>query len=343
MLFKRLYISLKTLQVQADCADKKTPLFNVARKASFFPSFRRMAHSKMEASFTLEAAVGMPVLIMAVCSFFWLIMVFRLQISLQGAMWEVAEELSGYAYLYEQIRNMDNDEAEYIRLNETGIERWLVGGITEEYIEERLAANIGRDSGIWRLISGGADGIEVKSMYGIPDMAGAIDIVVVYEAVNPFIPVPAGGIKLVQRCYLKAWLGVDFRDEERPEEFAYVAETGQVYHIYSDCTYLKPNVKLAACNLGYVTAAENKIYKPCEVCIGKGFAVLTNVAVYVSDTGDKYHKDISCRTLKRTVYEIPLDEAVKKYRKCIRCEKREEKENASEDNGAYIFGNRYSY
>ncbi len=284
----------------------------------------------------------MPVIVLAVCSFYWLIMLFRTQITIQGAMWEVAEELSGYAYLYEQVRNMGNEEAEYVKLNETGLERWLVGGITEQYIELRIAENIGKDSGVWDIIDGGMDGIEVRSMLGIPDADGVIDIVVVYRTKNPFMPVPAGGIKLIQRCYVKAWLGYDIRDEEEAVELVYVAETGEVYHPYSDCTYLKPDITLVACYFGHVSVKDEKIYEPCEVCIGKRFEALTNVKVYITKTGEKYHKDISCRTLKRTVYEVPLEEAVQKYRKCSRCEKREGKENASEGSGDGIFSNRVS-
>lgn len=332
MLSKRIRLSLKTLQVHSEPVYRELPLSINARKASLFASFQK-------ASFTIEAAVFMPIVILAVCSFYWLIMLFRVQMTMQGAMWEVTEELSGYAYLYEQVRNLGNEETEYVKLNETGLERWLVGGITEQYIEQRIVENIGRDSGVWDVIDDGTDGIEVKSMLGIPDADGVIDVVVVYKAKNPFMPVPAGGIKLIQRCYVNAWLGYDIRDEEEPVKLVYVAETGEVYHPYSDCTYLKPNIMLAACHLGYVSVKDKEIYEPCEICVGKGFAVLVNVKVYITETGEKYHKDISCRTLKRTVYEVPFEEAVQKYRKCSRCAKREEKEHASEGSGDGIFSN----
>lgn len=339
MLSKQTLLSLKTLQVHPEQADRELSFSKKARKASLFASFQKWIKSSLKASFTLEAAVLMPVVILAVCSFYWLIIIFRVQMTVQGSMWEVAEELSGYAYLYEQVRNLGNEEAEYVKLNDTGIERWLAGGITEQYIERRIAESIGEDSGAWDIIDGGAEGIEVRSMLGIPDADGVIDLVVVYKVKNPFMPIPAGGIRLVQRCYVKAWLGYDIRDEEKPVKLVYVAETGEVYHPYSDCTYLKPNVMLAACHLGYVTAASNKMYEPCEICVGKGFAILTNVKVYINETGEKYHKDISCRTLKRTVYEIPFEEAVRKYRKCSRCEKREKNEGASDNSGDGIFSN----
>ncbi len=321
MFSKQLFYDKKSLQVHSSF--KKILISKCARRTSFFTSFLNVAKKKaVAASLTLEAAVLMPVIICVMCAFFWFMMIFRVQITIQNAMWEVAEEFSGYAYLYEQVRNLGNEETEYIKLKDTGLERWLVGGITEQYIESEIVRKVGKGSGVWDIVS--EEGIEVRSMLSLPDANGAIDLVVTYNVKNPFLPVPAGGITLIQRCYIKAWLGYDIRDEEEPASMVYVAETGMVYHTYSDCTYLKPNVQIAAYNMGLVKVGVN-IYQPCEVCIDGKLSPVGQLKVYITETGDKYHKDISCRTLKRTVYEITLEEALaERYRKCSRCEKREE-------------------
>ncbi len=321
MFSKQSFYDKKSLQVHSSF--KKIVISKCARRTSFFTSFLSRANRRaVAASLTFEAAVLTPVIICVMCAFFWLIMVFRVQITIQSVMWEVAEELSGYAYLYEQVRNLGNEEAEYIKLKDTGLERWLVGGITEQYIENEIVRKVGKDSGLWDIVS--KEEIEVQSMLSLPDANGAIDLVVTYSVKNPFLPVPADGMTLIQRCYIKAWLGYDIRDEEEPASMVYVAETGVVYHTYNDCTYLKPNVQIAAYNMGHVKVGV-KIYQPCEVCIEGNLSLIGKFKVYITETGDKYHKDISCRTLKRTVYEMTLEEALaERYRKCSRCEKREE-------------------
>lgn len=320
-MFSKQFYNKKALQVHSSF--KKMLISKYARRTSFFTSFiSRAGKSKVVASLTLEAAFLMPIIICVMCAFFWLMMIFSVQITIQSAMWEVAKELSGYMYLYEQVRNLGNEEAEYIKLKDTGLERWLVGGITEQYIESEIVRKVGKDSSVWDIVS--EEGIEVQNMLSLPDSNGAIDLVVKYNVKNPFLPVPAEGLLLVQRCYIKAWLGYDIRDEKEPADMVYVAETGVVYHTYSDCTYLKPKVQIAAYNMGHVKVGVN-IYQPCEVCIDSALSLIGRLKVYITETGDKYHKDISCRTLKRTIYEITLEEALaEKYNKCLRCEKREE-------------------
>lgn len=317
---KRTHV--KTLQVHS-FIQKFICKFSAGR-TSFSASFQRKIMNMEEASLTFEAAVILPFFICAVCSFFWLITVFRTQLTLQETMWRLSKELSGYAYLYEQTRNLGKEETEYVCIKDTGLERLLAGGITGQYVESRIITEIGRNSGVWDIISGGINGIHVESMLSLPDANGVIDLVVTYKVKNPFLPVPAEGMELRQRCYIKAWLGYDVRDEEEPESMAYIAETGEVYHLYSDCSYLKPNIMLAAYNMGFVGVGD-KTYKACEVCVKKSFSLFGGLTVYITETGEKYHKDISCRTLKRTVYEIPLCEASVTYRLCTRCEKREEK------------------
>ncbi|MBQ9766313.1 MAG: hypothetical protein IJW18_08955 [Lachnospiraceae bacterium] len=216
---------------------------------------------------------------------------------------------------------MTKEEEEYVKLKDTGIVRLGTSAISALYAQEEIQTALRTEEKyLCSLIKGGAEGISIDSILKIPDSDGVVDIVITYEADNPFLPGDIGDFDMIQRCYVKAWLGFDYKDEAEPDTTVYVTETGEVYHLSRECTYLKAKVLLAAYNMGLVKMG-NKEYSPCQICMSDKWAENMSVFVYITEHGTKYHKDDSCSTLKRTVYEISLEEAVEKYDLCQRCEK----------------------
>ena len=57
-------------------------------------------------------------------------------------------------------------------------------------------------------------------------------------------------------------------------------------------------------------------YHPCDKCVHGSAAS----QVYLTDYGNRYHNSLSCSGLKRTVYAIPVSEAVGKGA-CTKCSK----------------------
>ena len=89
---------------------------------------------------------------------------------------------------------------------------------------------------------------------------------------------------------------------------------GTVYHKSLKCTHLRLSVEQTT-----VTQAEARRnrygakYYACSCCkSGVG------AAVYITDTGNRYHARLSCSGLKRTIREIPLSEAWKR-KACSKC------------------------
>ena len=99
------------------------------------------------------------------------------------------------------------------------------------------------------------------------------------------------------------------------EEYVYVTESGQVYHVSRNCTHLKLSVRQVSFLEAQMSRNENgEVYGACEKCC-EGAGVKT---VYITSEGDRYHFERECPGLKRTIYCVPVSQ-VPDYRICSRC------------------------
>ena len=125
--------------------------------------------------------------------------------------------------------------------------------------------------------------------------------------------------KILVNCVVKPWTGyrgIKNNIENSKEEMVYMTEQGKVFHRDRGCTHLSLSIQL-------ITGNDSKIklerYTPCEHCFkstekNKPF----NLALYITNFGDRYHKTINCKSLKRTVRCIPLSQ-VKGVPECTKC------------------------
>ena len=100
------------------------------------------------------------------------------------------------------------------------------------------------------------------------------------------------------------------------DETVYVTETGLVYHKDYHCTYLDLSIRMVqGKEISGLRNESGGRYYACEHCGGKGGG-----SAYITDYGDRYHSSLSCSSLKRTVYAVPLSEVIGKgaCSKCVR-------------------------
>ena len=147
-----------------------------------------------------------------------------------------------------------------------------------------------------------------------------IDLVAAYRISSQMPVFSFGKPQIIQRGFVRAWTGRDFRKEllkegnEESKEKVFVTAHGTVYHKSLKSTHLRLSVEQTT-----VTQAEARRnrygakYYACSCCkSGVG------AAVYITDTGNRYHARLSCSGLKRTIREIPLSEAGKR-KACSKC------------------------
>ena len=123
-------------------------------------------------------------------------------------------------------------------------------------------------------------------------------------------------IHIRETLYFRSYLGRDMR-EGGTERMVYVTKTGTVYHTNPECSYLK--VKLKKVPRGETDRLRNQNgarYRPCKRC-GSSVLIVSDW-IYVTDYGEVYHLDPSCKSIERDVLTVPVTQ-VTHMRMCSKC------------------------
>ena len=131
-----------------------------------------------------------------------------------------------------------------------------------------------------------------------------------------------GHLAVVQIYRGHAWVGYDLggggeaEGQEDKEEVVHITETGTVYHLTLDCSHIRLSISPTSEDAVELLRNEGGAkYYPCERCPPGDGGTL-----YVTSQGNRYHSDVNCSGLKRTVTSLPLNKAIEQgYRACSRC------------------------
>lgn len=201
--------------------------------------------------------------------------------------------------------------------------------IVHEVVGEQLIAQAfaskyeDRQLESWGII----DGLEGLEFDGTCLMLGNedLDFHVRYKIRVPFLPEAFSVIEMEQAFTARAFTGnenfesaFNKKDSDESEETdegekVYVTKTGKRYHLSENCNYI--DVKLKAKTFGEVEGEK----RPCAVCGTK--SVLTALSIiYTTDKSDIYHTTTSCKTIKRDVRTLMLEDAISQgYTPCKKC------------------------
>lgn len=116
------------------------------------------------------------------------------------------------------------------------------------------------------------------------------------------------GISIQQQSKSHKWIGD--RENTDEQDYVYVTEHGTVYHRSRSCRYLDLSIHTAA--FDQITAMRNKNdhkYYACPECVSEN---TQTGLVYLTDYGTRYHASLSCSGLKRTIYLISIDKVGEK-------------------------------
>lgn len=280
--------------------------------------------ASFSASFTVEAAFILPMVVYACTAFLYLMVIFNLQIDLQKALIETARDTARYAYTYQQAGCLLPSEEESLReRDEPGLSDVLYHGFSNIYAIRKIKEIVGEERLAGSCIRGGCEGLSLLSE-NIIDSFDMVDLVLRYYVDIPFLPGKHFGFLCVQRVRIKAWTGYERGvktedNKETEEEQVYITETGSVYHTNKNCTHLNLSIKQAGeAELVFLRNNGGGKYHTCEKCIKSSTDGMGIQTFYITSNGSRYHSSLECQGLKRSVKQIPLSEVGEK-KLCSRC------------------------
>lgn len=241
------------------------------------------------ASFTLEAAVIIP---LTTAFFVFLLFFFRvlqIQTAVQSALSYAGRKAAASASLEM------GELADFV------------------VVETVFRTEIQGNELISRYVSGGVHGISLLKS----DISGEkIELYADYKIKFPISFFYIKDIYIEQSINCRKWIGRAGGDTRDLEDYVYITESGSVYHKSRECGYVRPSIKTTlSLKINDLRNENGEKYQKCERCADKNSS--SNI-FYITEYGNRYHTDIACSGLKRTVIRIPASEKGNR-RGCKKC------------------------
>lgn len=288
---------------------------------------RASCTASCRASFTVEAALVLPVVLFLLCSFLYFLLILNMQVTLYEELADNARKAARYAFAYEELLSLfPSEEGESEQEEDPGLTDILFHGFSSVYTLERMKKEVGREWLDRSCIRNGADGLSLLSDSLISDNR-MVDMILRYQVSIPCLPGELFHLLCVQRVRIRTFTGFmppgDGGEAEGEEQtLVYITETGTVYHTSRYCSHLNLSIKaMDIDNIPTVRNSSGGKYYSCDLCGGISEGSHT---VYLTVYGDRYHAGPGCRGLRRSWRAVPLSEAEGRSM-CKRCQKQEQK------------------
>lgn len=255
-----------------------------------------LSHRTNQGSMTIEAALLLPLFLFAVISILSFTEILRVQMKINSCLQQTAKELAVYAYAIKEGHSQDNSASSFS----------LDMALSEIYVRSRvskeLTGNYIKNSPI--------EGQEKMSFSESKFMdRDRIELRCSYYVMPFFSLSPKSGFQTESVAVARAFTGYDntkITEALSDEKMVYITKTGHAYHSSRSCNYLDLSIQMM--NKSQVENHRNSSggrYKACPLCGNRGIGNVT----YITDYGDRYHYDLLCSGLKRTIYTVPISEA----------------------------------
>lgn len=258
----------------------------------------------LKASMTVETALVLPLFCFFMIHMGSAIEMIRLHGNLEVALWDAGRQVGIYGGVQEAEKSDDGEEDDRDRLETVAV--------SYIYVKNQIRNQLGEEYLEQSPLEYGIDSLQFLESSTENDIC---EIVVTY-GISPFTEILGfRKFRMANRYYGHLWNGYRIPGAADSEEYVYVTEDSEVYHVSRECTHLRLSVRR-------VEATELPGgYQPCEKCMGqKKEDSVPEDGYYICDEGECYHRRRDCPGLKRTVYCIPRKDA-DRYRECSRCGK----------------------
>jgi hypothetical protein len=303
IFFKKILKPEKSLQARGNYSKNLhhfSSLLHLLKRASLTLS------ACIKGVVTIEAAIAIPIFMFCFLEIMSLFNYISTYSGILYAMKQVGDPVCIHGYAYDMIMEGAGEQKTGEQVVSTLI-------FSEGYLDAQLRKKCS-DIINEKYIKNGIKGISLLGSYINRD-SGAVSIVARY-VMKPVFSIAGTEHRVISRYYGRLWTGYSLEESEIAKAYVYVTESGSVYHLSKDCTYLKlsiSNVQLS--ELDEKRNDSGARYKPCEICFNQK---RSQELYYITNSGNRYHSDLGCFALKRTIYRIELAE-VDQRSVCSRC------------------------
>jgi len=263
--------------------------------------YRRASSGVMSGSMTVEAAMLVPIFIFCIVNLLFGIQVIETSSRITAALHEVGNEICSYGYAIDE-----------------GVGEGVPAGIASSaYAVAAVNNKLGDPVKTRGGIKGGTMGINYLGT-GVMSDNGIVKISMGYSLKYP-VDIGIRSFRLGTSYYGHAWVGYEGGDSsgstEEDDPIVFVTPSGTAYHTSMDCVYLNPSTSpVPVSQVNQKRNASGEKYYACEVC-GGGAGIGT---VFITSYGNRYHSDLHCSALKRTISAIHLSEVGGRHA-CLKC------------------------
>lgn len=268
----------------------------------------------VSASVSIEASIAIPVFLFAFLEIISLLNCLSVYSGMLYNIKIVSDPISMYAYAYDTF----SKETE-ITIGEQVVTSLVFSeGYLESQIRKRCRTNLYEQA-----IDGGIDKVSFLGSQ-INREKQFVSVLAKYET-NPIIKFSGIKIPMQQYYYVRMWTGYNRARENTSEGTVYITKTGRVYHTFRDCSHLVLSIRsIPKEEVKKARNEDGEPYTNCPMCLEIVEKEERLESFYITLTGNKYHGNLSCSALKRTILTVPLEE-VKDRDLCMRCLEREVK------------------
>ncbi|SEA48353.1 hypothetical protein SAMN02910384_01606 [Pseudobutyrivibrio sp. ACV-2] len=267
--------------------------------------------SSKKASYTIEAAVIMPLFITLMVFGMFIFRLLQVQSGVQQSINATSRTMSV------ALGNLANSGTSDTDVDTSDEEPTIEGLLSEGVLIGAAAAKTAvemEDRHVpIEFIDGGAAGF---SFLGTSFEGNYVDIKVDYQMTFPVGLLGHYTFDVSQRARTRKWVGYDKTEDFTDSRYVFITEKGEHYHMNYHCTYLNPSVHRLP--IEELEAARNKggaKYYRCERCKGK----TTRGFVFVTDYGTSFHGDINCSEIKHNIKKVLYEEVKDIMPACSKC------------------------
>ncbi len=252
--------------------------------------------SFLKASYTIEAAIVMPLFITLMVFGIFIFRILQVQSGIQQSL-DIASRTMA-------VTLGDHSQDEELSWDDV----LLIGG-TIAYANEQILVN----EVPLEYIDGGIIGL---NYLGSSAQGNYIDLQVKYNMTFPVGLLGKHTFSVSQRSKNRKWVGYDPAEDEWDGEYVYITEHGSVYHTDINCTYLYPSVSMVSVDeVGDKRNKSGGKYYKCSRCKN----VANNGYVYITDYGTAYHNSVACTEIKHNVSKVLYEDVKDTMAGCSKC------------------------